>query len=302
MPSLRQEAVARLTRLYPFYSGRGTLANSSLVSAMAGRSSELAWGRVRGGLLAPAPLDDYVGRAVYFMGELDPKVSWVFRKLVSPGDSVLDIGANIGLTAMILSSLVGPSGAVHAFEPNPKARSLLERAIEKNRARNVVVHGVALGREEGSLDLFVPHGHAGKGSLVPNFAGVVAALGETMQVPVKTLDQLFAETQFDRLRLVKMDVEGFEAEVLRGARSFFDRCKPSALVFEIAMNDKPLGERESVRLLDEFGYDFLSIPKTLARMRVRPASLREVPEGHDMVAVRRGAAAQQVVAALSRPW
>ena len=84
MPSLRQSIMAKLLRCYPLYSGAGTLANSKLVATLAGTSRETVWCPTSGGEIL-APLQDYVGRAAYYCGDLDPKISWVCKKLVNPG-------------------------------------------------------------------------------------------------------------------------------------------------------------------------------------------------------------------------
>ena len=109
MPSLRQSLLATLLRRYPLYSGAGTLANSKLVATLAGTSHESVWCPTSGGDVL-APLHDYVGRAAYYCGDLDPKISWVCKKLVNPGDTVCDIGANIGIVTLLLSRLVGNAG------------------------------------------------------------------------------------------------------------------------------------------------------------------------------------------------
>src|SRR5689334_609731 len=135
MPSARQSFVAALTRLYPFYSGCGTFANLPLIQALVGRSAEKVWTRVPGGEVL-ASLNDYVGRAAFYAGDLDRKITWICRQIVKPGDTVIDVGANIGIVTVWLSHLVGPHGKVHAFEPNPYLQSTLHRAVERNRISN----------------------------------------------------------------------------------------------------------------------------------------------------------------------
>src|SRR5882762_8193075 len=96
LATFRQSLVARLTRLYPFYSGCGTFANKSLIHKIAGESSENVWCCVSGGEIL-ARLDDYVGRSAFYVGDLDRKITWICAQIVKSGDTVLDIGANIGL-------------------------------------------------------------------------------------------------------------------------------------------------------------------------------------------------------------
>ena len=154
--TFRQSAVASVTRRYPLYSGCGSLANHRIIRRLAGPGIKTEWGRVHGGYWVAAPLTDYVGRAVFYSGELDRKITWVCSRLVRPGDTVLDVGANLGLVTFVLAAQVGQTGLVHAFEPIPEMCDLLERGISKNGLRNVQLHRMALGAETGHLTLSVP--------------------------------------------------------------------------------------------------------------------------------------------------
>src|SRR5947209_12853453 len=102
MPTTRQWLTSRLMHWYPFLSGCGTAANSRAVRLAAGTGGGEAWARLRGGPELLVPLDDYVGRAAYYVGDLDGKVSEVIRRVVRPGDTALDVGANLGVVALPL--------------------------------------------------------------------------------------------------------------------------------------------------------------------------------------------------------
>jgi FkbM family methyltransferase len=288
MPTGRQRIVASITRRYPLYSGCSRLANHPVVHRIAGVSTETAWARVPGGYWAAAPLADYVGRAIFYLGELDRKVTWVCSRLARSGDCVLDIGANLGLVSLTLSALVGPTGQVHAFEPTPLMQSLIEQAIERNGVTNIKLHRLALGAQHGQLMLSVPSGNAGAASLVaarrrPDSTDVL--------VPVRTLSSVMADQNVDHVRLVKMDVEGFESKVLAGAVEFFSRRPPDAVVFEL--NDYPgdLRHHPTIVALSSLGYGFFTLPRRLTRMRalqLSPQDLGSVPRSHDLVAAPLG--------------
>ena len=155
MPTIRQSLTASLTRRYPFYSGRARFANSRFVQGLAGPGAEAVWARVPGGEVL-ARLDDFLGRTAFYVGDIDGKLTWICSRIVRPGDTVLDIGANIGTVTIWLSALVGEKGKVHSFEPNPTAHKALQLLIERNKSANICLHPVALGEEEGSLDLVIP--------------------------------------------------------------------------------------------------------------------------------------------------
>lgn len=288
MPTIRQPIVAALTRRYPLYSGCGTLANHRLVQWLAGRSSDIAWVRVYGGKLVAAPLDDYVGRAVYFTRELDRKITWICARVVRRGDTVLDIGANIGLVTFVLASLVGETGHVHAFEPIPRLQKLIEQAIRKNGASNVTLHRVALGSENGNLELTIPKGNLGQASLAPVRTSPHA---EKISVPVVRLSSLLTPDTVGTIRLAKIDVEGFEPEVLKGAADLISKTPPDTILFELNKSDGSVRKHPTIRILSEMGYGFFSIPRCLFRMRIRqfdPTVRTDDPPGHDFLAARKG--------------
>jgi FkbM family methyltransferase len=237
-----------------------------------------------------APLYDYVGCLIYYFGDLDRKVSWVCSRVVRRGDVVLDIGANLGLMTFMLSALVGADGFVHAFEPNPEMCHLIDEAMIHNGVKNVVLHRVALGAQDGELMLSVPNGNAGAASL--NKARQFQD-GKTMAVPVRTLSSVLADQQINHIRLVKLDVEGFEPEVLTGAAGLFARQPPDVILFEL--NDCSMGElryHPTIRLLSQFEYGFFRLPKSrllhMRAFRLNPQETSGGGQGHDFVAARLG--------------
>lgn len=211
MPSLRESAVAKVTRLYPFLSGTARIANSQMLRRLTGPASvDPVWAKVAGGWLK-IQLDDFVGRSVFFFGDLDPKLTFICRRVIRQGDQVLDIGANIGLLTVLMADLVGPNGQVFSFEPNPKMLALVDSAISRNGLSQVKLCRFALGDQQATLDLRVPEGNAGMGSLVYQHSRHVT---DVFKVPIRTLDEVLDLDGVERIRLMKLDVEGFEDKVL----------------------------------------------------------------------------------------
>jgi FkbM family methyltransferase len=280
--------------MYPFCSGCGRLANHPMVQRVAGPGNDIGWARVKGGHLAAAPLDDYVGRAIFYVGELDRKISWVCSRLVNHGDTVLDIGANIGLVSLVLSSLVGNEGRVHSFEPNPDMQALIEGSIARNRIENIRLHRVALGAEPGEMVLSIPRGHAGAASLVTERW---SADDVRMRVPVTTISHALADETIEHIRLAKVDVEGFEGQVFEGAAELFARTPPDVVVFEVTHLSGALSDHPAVKILTGYGYGFFCIPRRLFRMsvdRFDPFDPGATVSGHDLVAARVGAVYDRV--------
>jgi FkbM family methyltransferase len=285
MSKIRQKIVASLTRRYPFLSGCGTLANSRCVRLAAGPCHGLTWARIDAGSEILVPIDDYVGRAIYFVGDLDRKVSRLVTRFVRPGDTVMDVGANLGLITLQLAELVGPNGLVHAFEPNPALCELLSQTLERNAAGNVRLHSYALGLEPGRLPLMIPDGNAGMGSLTSD----TRAGWRRVEVVVRPLSEVVAEIGLGPVRFLKIDVEGFEAEVLEGARSWLLASPPDAVLFELNRRGSDFWTDPAIVLLREAGYDLYAIPMRLfvARVRRIEPTTEKAPSFHDFLAIRR---------------
>jgi FkbM family methyltransferase len=285
LPGMRQRLVSVVTRRYPFLSGCASFANSRLVRSAAGTGGGLAWARLECGMDALVPLDEYGGRAAYFVGDVDRKLSVIIKRIVRPGDTVLDIGANLGVVTLPLSRLVGDRGVVHSFEPNPMVRGLLLQSIARNDLKNVQVHECALGAEEGVTSLSYHDGNTGRGTLT---GGHSRAGWKSVEVSVRTLSSVAEELDLSRVRLVKIDVEGYELEVLNGARRWLTSHPPDVILFE--SNDSTDADRTGgvLSLLSELGYALYSIPKILLLLRLKSyhADADGEETSHDMIAIR----------------
>jgi FkbM family methyltransferase len=286
-PTLRQKMTASISRLYPLLSGCGRVANSRLIRLAAGESGALVWGRLDGGEAILVPLDDYVGKAAYFVGDLDRKITRVIDGIVRPGDTVLDIGANLGIVTMRLASLVGSRGQVHAFEPNPRLIELLMRSVERNAALNVRIHGHALGAEECELDLAFPESNLGMAT-VGNENRAVPKEWDKVRVPVKTLSSVAREFDLGHVRLVKIDVEGYEEMVLRGALDWLSSSPPDAILFESNSPKTQQSCDPAMKILAENGYRFFGLPRRWFSPQLEPFDPKGgvIPTSHDFLAVQ----------------
>jgi FkbM family methyltransferase len=141
----------------------------------------------------------------------NPEEYRAFRDAVRPGAIVLDVGANVGAYTLLFSQWTGQSGRVFAFEPSPSAASSLRRPVELNDARNVEVVEAAVSDREGSAALY-DEGVAGRSSLL-----ALANHRSTTTVKTMTIDRFCGERSLAP-DVVKIDVEGVEVDVLRGAR------------------------------------------------------------------------------------
>jgi FkbM family methyltransferase len=179
------------------------------------------------GRLFHVPAHDAMYSQVYLLGEYEPTVSAVMRALLRPGDLAVDVGANHGWFALLMAARVGAEGDVLAVEPLPPMLVELERNLALNPGLGVRVEPVAVGRQDGHLNVHLfaglPHGHASASTLGRDDY-------ETHCADMRTLDGLVDGRP---AALVKIDVEGAELEVLRGAEAVMGCAAPPILVLEV---------------------------------------------------------------------
>ena len=146
----------------------------------------------------------------------------LLRRLVRPGQTVFDIGANAGFYTLGLARLVRPHGRVFAFEPLPKNILKLRRHLDLNRIDNVTLQPCALSDQTGLVGFELGDS---------DFTGRISRnRHDAFEVAATTLDQFVAENEIARVTLLKIDVEGAEAQVLHGAHELIARTHPTMLV------------------------------------------------------------------------
>ncbi len=174
--------------------------------------------RVRHGYMAYLISDRYIGRSFDRYGEFSEAEVDLFRQIIREGSLAIDGGANIGAHSLPLSSIVGPKGAVIAFEPQRIVHQLLCANLALNAVANVrAMHG-ALGREPGTV-LIPPIDY----DVDSNFGGLALGQNETGErVPIVTIDSL----DLPACHFIKLDVEGMEGEAVAGATETIKRHRP----------------------------------------------------------------------------
>jgi FkbM family methyltransferase len=186
--------------------------------------------------------------------------------------------AGLGVVTLAMARFVGDAGIIHSFEPNPAMQDLVSQSIDRSY-QNVRLHKVALGSENSELDLYVPLGNIGAGSFVNRS-------GKTIKCPVRRLSDLIEAEKISSVRLAKIDVEGFENEVLLGSGSLLSDMRPVIILEANASVAIPFCEYPAISTLLKYSYRFLAIPKALLSMRVVEIDVeRTGSPSHDIVAV-----------------
>ena len=165
--------------------------------------------------------DVYISEKIRRRGVWEGFETRLMLALLSPGDQVLDIGANIGWYTMAAARCVGASGRVFAFEPDARNFSILSANIRESGATGAIAVRAALGRADGKAEIRRTGDNQGD-IRVRNFSNSSASSGlSANEVAVVALDEYLAtQPSFSlaKLRVLKMDVQGFEWDVLAGAQ------------------------------------------------------------------------------------
>jgi FkbM family methyltransferase len=187
--------------------------------------------------------DSFVGRSLDLYGEWCDFELQLLGQFIRPGDTVIDAGANIGTHTVAFANMVGPGGVVHAFEPQRRSFLMLAGNVALNALDNVFCHQKALGDSVG--EVLLPQMPSAEHFFNYSAMSIVrhAPGGET--VPLVTLDSLNLST----CRVIKIDTEGMEEQVIDGACELIARCRPILYV----ENNGPNSERMNA-ILDELGY------------------------------------------------
>lgn len=160
-------------------------------------------------------------------GTFEPRKVAAVQRFVEPGMTFVDAGANMGDYSLIAARAMGDHGLVVAFEPEPWNFGWLERNVALNGYCSVRCVQMALGDADREGELFIGDG-IGRHTMVP-----LAHHQETIQVEVRTLDSVLPELGVERVDLMKVDVEGAELRVLRGAAETLARSDELKLFIDI---------------------------------------------------------------------
>ncbi len=187
---------------------------------------------------------------VYRQWEAD--LSQAFRHICGKDTVVVDVGANFGYFSVLAANLIGNigSGQIYAFEPNPKLAKLFRRNMEINWSiAPITLHEAAVTDNDGEVILHVPESHGANASL----SAPEEYICSSVTVPAVRLDDAIPEDIV--VDLIKIDVEGHEASVLRGAQSIIARSPNLRLILEWSrkqMEQAEIDPEEIITLLDGF--------------------------------------------------
>ena len=210
----------------------------------------------------------FVGWNAHFRGAYEHETLGVLASLLRPGDSMIEVGGNEGFHSVFAAWCVGPRGHVFTFEPNPVPRATLAANIERlGWGDRVTISDSAVADVSGPRHFFVP-GDTAENQGVGGFVDNSRVPTSPILVDATTLDDELADRQ---CAAIKLDVQGAEALVLRGAAQLIRRCKPY-VYFEVDDG----GAIEAMTFLQDQNYE---LKRVRATRRAPFFEVRPLPGG-----------------------
>jgi FkbM family methyltransferase len=202
---------------------------------------------------------DYLSRYVYYFGQWEPGVTQLIRRRLRHGDTFVDVGANAGWYTLLAAHSVGPTGRVVAIEASPTNFLRLQENVSNNQLNNVRLVNEAVWSSEHFLSLFQgPPSHSGVSTVLPSFAQRKRCT-LAGQVHAHPLPDLLSPDEIATLRILKIDVEGAEREVLLGLEPMLDSV-PDDLEIVVELNPTECDVADLLRRMRSRGFRAWIVP------------------------------------------
>ena len=169
------------------------------------------------------------GHTECVLGIYEPNVIRALQRYLRPGDTCIDVGSHVGYMTILMAHLVGPQGRVVAFEPVPETFEALRENVRLNNLENVQLECTAVGEQEGTISLFCDSAQELSWTSSVAACRVPGNDLKKISAPMHCLDSYLQVSNLHP-HLIKIDVEGAELAVLRGARRMLREVRPVVLL------------------------------------------------------------------------
>ena len=204
------------------------------------------------------------GLALSIFKTYEPDQTEIVKKVVNPGDIVIDIGAHVGYYTLLLAQIVGDKGRVYAFEPDPENFQLLKKNIEINKFQNVTLEQKAVSNKNEKIQLFIDKENRAENRI---YDAKMNNIGESLQVESIRLDDYFQNLE-QEINFIKIDAEGSESDIFHGMTSIIKKNSNLKIIteyFPFLVKKFGLEPEKFIHLLSDLGfqlYDILDEDKT----------------------------------------
>jgi FkbM family methyltransferase len=212
---------------WPFYRGRGLPRRLRPIL----KPFVPVWVQVEPAIKMLLMADDLICRIILETGVWEESSWLAIQRHLSPGATFVDVGAHMGYFSLKAAAVVGHTGCVIAIEPNPEMVRILRGNILASGTSVVAIKPVACSHSDSVLSLFTAaKSNSGSSSLSKSNASLYGTGGSTYQVTARPLDTILKEAGVSRVDVLKIDVEGAELQVLKGAEETLAQYRPVLLV------------------------------------------------------------------------
>lgn len=234
----------------------------------------------RGDAIYLVPLDLDLTPGILRCGEWEPHVEATILRSLRPGDTAIDVGANVGYHTLAMAAAIGSSGQLYAFEANPHVMRLLRATMIINGLDRVTLHENAALDRVGTITLAFAPERYGSGHVIPDEAPSDYGLACWVRVEASavTIDSELGG-RVDKVDLIHMDIEGSEPLALRGAQKLLERSPDLKIITEwsVGMMSTRADVGEFVGWLTECGFRFWVIEPGGDLASLEPAALLTLP-------------------------
>jgi FkbM family methyltransferase len=219
-------------------------------------------------------------------GVFEPFATKCVKKIIKKGDVVLDIGANIGYYTLIFAKLVGNSGKVFAFEPEPKNFALLVKNIEINGYKNIICVKKAVSDENGTIKLYLSESNMGDHRIYNSHDSRKAVKIETVR-----LDDYFKDYK-GRIDFIKMDIQGGELKAIKGMDYFLRKNGCRKMLTEFWPNgikNSGSNPQQYINLLLKYGFDIYKVNEEKEKLELAniPELLKSKENDQNLLCVKK---------------
>lgn len=158
-----------------------------------------------------------------YLGCCSVEIAHSIKRYLPPSGVFIDVGAGVGYFSAIASDIIGISGQVHSFEPFPSNAKAIRRMIESNPNANIILNECALGDDDTVHNYYIERFSSSTAASMRE--GVLKEVDETIEVRTQRLDNYLEQKKINEVSLIKIDVEGYEYNVLKGLAGFFEKTK-----------------------------------------------------------------------------
>ena len=234
----------------------------------------------RGNIIYLAPGDNDLTPWITLYGEWEPHVENTILDMLRPGDTVIDIGANVGYHTLAMANGVGSGGQIHAFEANPEAMRLLRATMSLNAFGWIRLYEKAVLDRPGTFTLASDPDHFGSGHVITDrqSSDYGASYSKRVEVASVTLDAELAH-KVGTVDLIHMDIEGSEPLALRGGQVLIERSPNIKIITEwsVGMMGARADVGEYIAWLVKLGFSFWLIEAASALTKIEPSSALTLP-------------------------